>query len=104
MAWSADGKYMVIDHLNLQFDAYLLEIETGREYAIPRDECNVLGIISGPRLVMGCFFVKKVVRLVNLNGVTESEWPVSARTVNAGFAVRPAGWRLRVDPKERTGS
>jgi WD40 repeat protein len=103
MAWSADGKYMVIDHLNLQFDAYLLEIETGREYAIPRDECNVLGIISGPRLVMGCFFVKKVVRLVNLNGVTESEWPVSARTVNAGFAVRPGWLALAVDPKERTG-
>lgn len=102
MAWSADGKYIVIDHLNLPFDAYLLEILTGREYAIPRNECHVLGIISGPRLVMGCFFVKKVVRLINLNGVIESEWPV-ARSVSAGFAVKPGWLTLAVDPKERAG-
>jgi hypothetical protein len=103
MAWSADGKYIAIDHVNLVFDAYLLEIETGREYVIPRDECNVLGIISGPRLVMGCFFVKKVVRLVNQSGIIESQWPVTARTVNAGFADKPGWLALAVESEVRAG-
>lgn len=103
-AWSPDGKYIAIDHVSLLFDADILEIETGHQHLIPRDNCNVIGVVSGPRLVMGCFFVKRVIRLVNLSGAIESELPVAGSTVNAGFAVAPGLVALAVDPNRGTGA
>jgi hypothetical protein len=103
ISWSADNKYLAIDHVSFLFEAELLDLETGHEYALARDGCNVLGVVSGPRLVMGCFFSKKVIRLVNLQGVIESEWPVTGDTVSAGFAVKPGWLALAVDPDQAAG-
>lgn len=88
IVWSADGKQLAIDHISLlEKNAFVLDSESGREYAIPRNNCSVLGLLSGPRLLLGGFSVQKVIRLVNLTGTSEWEWPIPANVAGAGFAV-----------------
>ena len=100
ITWSADGRYLAIDQLNLDEDARVLDTETAREYVVARTKCMVIGIVPGPQLLMGDFFVERVIRLVNLNGSIEQEWAMPSNVANAGFAVM-AGWLAlaRGDPK-----
>jgi hypothetical protein len=104
IAWSADGKYLAIDHISLlEKNAFVLDTETGHEYAIPRNNCSVLGLVPGPRLLIGGFFVQKVIRLVNLNGAAEWEWPISSNVAGAGFAVSAESLALAIGDPDAHG-
>jgi hypothetical protein len=90
--WSADSKHLAIPHMG---SVSLLDLEQGREYVIPQDNCDLLGVASGPRLVMGCYsgryYSKPLVRLVNLTGKTSSEMSLPKGTLASGFSPEN-GW------------
>lgn len=90
IVWSPNGKFLAIDHVSLlEKNAFVLDIESGREYTIPRNNCEVLGLLSGPRILMGGFFVQKIIRLVDIDGKAIWEWPISQNVAGAGYAVLP---------------
>jgi hypothetical protein len=88
LLWSADGSHVVTSHKSLLDDnAYLLDVETGREHIVPRDNCDAVGLAQGPSVVMACSHNERPsIRLLNSEGKISAEWPIPRLALAAGFS------------------
>ena len=88
LLWSGDGSYIATSHKSLLDDnAYILDLGTGREYSIPRDKCDVVGLAQGASVVMACSHRQPAtIRLLSLDGKTRAEWPIPWLAAAKGFS------------------